>query len=82
MQTKHLLGHCEMCGPFAQCATCGNNCCNGTYGGEPGNWCPDCPDAYEVQTLYFKDPDAVEFAGKGRTIPLPDYLKDSGSVVQ
>lgn len=78
MQTKHLLGRCELCETdMVICATCGNNCCNGTYGGEPGNWCPDCPNAYDVQDLYFKDPDAVEFAGRGRTIPA-DRLKSLG----
>lgn len=73
MKTKHLLGRCEMCGPFVQCATCGNPCCNGMFGGEPGNWCQDCPDAYEVQDLYFKDPNSVEFSGRGKIIPLPRY---------
>lgn len=70
MKTKYLLGYCEMCGDFVQCTTCGNNCCSG----EPGNWCLDCPNAYDIQDLYHKDPTSIEFAGRGRTIPLSHLL--------
>jgi hypothetical protein len=42
---------CELCGPCVICPKCGNNCCNGTYGGEPGNWCDMCPKAYDIQDL-------------------------------
>ena len=42
---------CESCGPFVFCPKCGNNCCNGTYGGSPGNWCDVCPIAYDIQDL-------------------------------
>ncbi len=71
-KTKHLLGRCELCDrDVVFCATCGNNCCNGTYGGKPGQWCLDCPDAYDVQDFYFENPGLVEFAGRGKTIPDP-----------
>lgn len=76
-KTKHLLGYCELCErDIVICNTCGNNCCNGTYGGQPGQWCADCPDAYAMQDLYVQNPDLVEFAGRGKTISDPfKYLR-------
>lgn len=70
MQTKHLLGRCDVCDhDMVICATCDNPCCNGTFGEVSGKGCLDCPNAYDVQDLYFKDPNLVEFAGRGRIIP-------------
>lgn len=72
LKTKHFLGYCELCETeMVVCATCNNNCCNGMYGGEPGNWCLDCPDAYQVQDLHFKKLCEVEFAGYGKIISDP-----------
>lgn len=74
MQTKHLLGYCGVCEHhMVICITCGNNCCNGTYGEINGQQCVDCPDAYSVHELYRKDPNVVEFAGIGRKIPAVSY---------
>jgi hypothetical protein len=42
---------CSMCGPHVIRPKCGNNCCNGTYGGKPGDLCDVCPSAYDVQHL-------------------------------
>ena len=44
-----------------RCKTCNNNCCNGGSGYIDGEKCLDCFDAYDVQDLYYKDPNAVEF---------------------
>jgi hypothetical protein len=44
-----------------RCKTCNNNCCNGGYGKINGEKCKDCPDAYDIQKLYCKDPNTVEF---------------------
>jgi len=79
MKTKHLLGECWMCGPFVQCATCGNNCCNAGYGKVNGVTCLDCPDAYEIQDIYCKDSSAIEFSGQGKIIPRPDFIEYTGS---
>jgi len=42
-------GQCECM--MVICPTCGNNCCNGTYGplATGKHDCPDCPQAYDVQ---------------------------------
>lgn len=42
---------CNLCGPCVICPKCGNNYCNGTFGGSPGNWCDICPKAYDFQDL-------------------------------
>lgn len=64
MESKHILGYCNACETeMVYCGTCGNNCCNGSYGPLPGTdmSCPDCPDAYDMQSLYWTDPLAVKF---------------------
>lgn len=63
IRTKHKLSDCYMCGPMIICGTCGNNCCNGSFGPVPGTdmSCKDCPNAYDVQKAYFADPASVKF---------------------
>ena len=63
--SRHTLAHCLGCdSDIVRCGTCNNNCCNGSKGPNPGidMSCPDCDDAYEDQTAYWKDPDCVRFA--------------------
>lgn len=66
IKSNHTLDYCEGCKTkMVRCATCDNNCCNAGYGkGPSGEWgtCPDCPDAYAMQDMYWKDPISVEFA--------------------
>jgi hypothetical protein len=81
IESKHSIGYCNQCEcDVVFCAACGNNCCNGTYGEGPnGKWCPDCPNAYDVQDMYLKDKGSVKFASKRET-PLPsvfEILKDN-----
>ena len=60
MKTKHHLSYCDTCCDYMViCATCGNNCCNGGSGKINGDKCPDCDDAYEVQSLYHADPNLI-----------------------
>lgn len=62
MNTKHKLDYCPLCeGHMLRCKTCNNNCCNGMYGTVDGEKCTDCPDAYLVQDIYWKNPEAVVF---------------------
>jgi len=46
---KHEWFKCNLCGWSVVCSTCGNSCCNGTYGEIDGEPCPDCQDAYAYQ---------------------------------
>lgn len=65
--SKHILDYCRLCEcAMVRCATCNNNCCNSTYGPNAAGIemaCPDCPDAYDMQDLYWKDNTSVEFLG-------------------
>ena len=63
MISKHILDYCEQCQTqIVVCATCHNNCCNGTYGMINGSYCPDCPDAYDMQDLLWQNQD-ISFNG-------------------
>lgn len=80
--SKHVLSYCSLCEcKIVVCITCGNNCCNGGYGTFDGDKCSDCPDAYDMQELYWKDHTSVTFTGEELRIPkcpqvfvLGDYL--------
>ena len=61
IKTEHKPDICGACGPMLRCRTCNNNCCNGGSGEVDGKKCQDCLDCYEVQDLWWKEPDAVEF---------------------
>lgn len=55
MKVKHVLDYCELCETeMVRCGTCGNNCCNGSYGEVNGAKCPDCPAAYDAQDFIYK----------------------------
>lgn len=60
--SRHTLAHCYLCGYMIRCATCNNNCCNGTYGQVSGKDCPDCPEAYEHQDRYYKNESSIRFS--------------------
>lgn len=63
IHSKHTLSYCGLCETkMVRCATCNNNCCSGTFGGKPGDWCSDCPEAYDHQEAFLKDGDSVRFA--------------------
>lgn len=64
IHSKHTLAYCAGCQTdMVICAACGNNCCNGSYGPEPGadSSCLGCPEAYEHQRVYWSDHDSVRF---------------------
>lgn len=46
---NHTWFNCDLCGPAVRCGTCGNNCCNATFGTVNGRECPDCESAYRLQ---------------------------------
>jgi hypothetical protein len=63
LRSKHTLAHCKLCDTdMVRCGTCNNNCCNSTYGEVDGKVCPDCPEAYDHQAIFWKDPIKVRFA--------------------
>jgi hypothetical protein len=51
IEINHQWDYCGLCEcPFVRCRTCGNNCCNGSYGQMvDGETCDDCVSAYEMQ---------------------------------
>ena len=56
IEMKHYWVYCSHCeAESVVCGTCGNNCCNGSYGEVVGPkhnttmGCPDCKSAYEMQ---------------------------------
>jgi len=50
MKIKHTWDYCGTCKrPFVRCGTCGNNCCNSSYGEVDGETCEACASAYEKQ---------------------------------
>jgi len=52
---------------MVRCVTCGNNCCNSTYGPGPNGedmGCPDCPGAYDHQAIYWANKTSIQFLGK------------------
>lgn len=65
INSKHTLSHCSLCeSDMVLCGTCGNNCCNGSYGPKAGvdMSCPDCPEAYDHQAAFWQDTASVQFA--------------------
>lgn len=78
IKSKHILSYCQLCrSDIVRCATCHNNCCNGGYGQVNGENCTDCPDAYDMQDLYNKEPASVEFAIK----ETPTFIRESEVLV-
>jgi len=62
MKTYHKASYCDICRhEMIVCKTCKNPCCNGTYGRVNEEECPDCPDAYDVQRVFWHNADDVEF---------------------
>ena len=61
IEKHHILDKCVGCGIMVRCGTCGNNSCNASYGEVDGKTCTDCPRAYEVQDMYWKNPGLVIF---------------------
>lgn len=62
-KSPHTLSYCNMCSTNAVwCVTCGNNCCNGSYGKVDGSDCHDCASAYADQDAYLQDRNSIEFA--------------------
>lgn len=60
---NHKIAYCGTCRQnMIICGTCGNNCCNGGSGQIDGKLCPDCDEAYDIQTEYWASPEYKEEA--------------------
>jgi hypothetical protein len=80
--SRHTLSYCALCeGDMVICADCGNNCCNAGTKDIDGKPC-GCDEAYEHQTMFWKDPSNITFAKDIRatvTRVLPDdWIKPPG----
>jgi len=61
IKSRHTLSYCGLCRDMVICADCGNNCCNGSSGRGLGTSECNCDEAYEHQTLYYRDKSSIEF---------------------
>jgi len=65
IKSPHILDYCAFCETkIVRCSTCHNNCCNGGYGQVNGVKCSACPNAYDMQAIYYKNPKGIKFTGK------------------